>query len=200
MTTQLTDNPAGKGRGCPRPRSGGFTLIELMFALAIGSVIALVSLGGLVEGMHLFSSTSTEMIARDAGSRAIRQITTDMLNASQVSIYPNYLSLSGSSAAYGSCAVIQTPSSNVAYYLYAASSTDPNSGGIYYCPNATLGPNPATDTLLVSSVQDFEFRTDTYPSIRVGFKIGIYGYPTFLVGSKEPDLVRFTTSNVPRNM
>jgi prepilin-type N-terminal cleavage/methylation domain-containing protein len=177
----------------------GFTLLELMFSMGIGSIIALVTLGALVEGMHLFSSNSTEMVARDQGSRAIRQIATDIQSATLVNIYPDYTSTTGSSASYGTCAVVAMTTGTVAYYRYA-STTGTNAGGIYYCSNAAVPPNPATDKLLVSSVQDFEFRADVYASIRVGFKIGIYGYPSLLVGSKEADLVRFTTSATPRNL
>lgn len=170
-----------------------------MFACAIGSVIALVTLGGMVEGSQLFRSYSTEMIARDRGSRAIRRMSADMQGATAIQIYPNYLSTTGSSAAYGSCAVIHALAGPVAYYLYPSPSVA-SPGGLYYCANAASGPNPATDTLLVSSVQDFEFRSDPMGSVRVGFKIGIYGFPRLSIGSQEPDIVRFSTSNVPRNL
>jgi len=140
------------------------------------------------------------MVARDHGARAIRRIGTDVQDSSTVSIYPSYSSITGSGASYGSCAILQTGSStSVAYYRYASNPADVNSGGLYYCSNASLSPSPARDTLLVSGVQDLEFRGDVGNTIRAGFKIGIYGYPTFLTGSKEADLVRFTTSNLPRN-
>lgn len=178
---------------------GGFTLVEVMFTCAIGAIIGLVTLGGMIEGSQLFRSNSTEMIARDKGSRAIRLMSTDMQGASAIQIYPNYLSTTGSTVSYGSCAVLPTLSGTVAYYLYPAPSvTSP--GGLYYCASAASGPNPATDTLLVSNVQDFEFRSDVSGSVRVGFKIGIYGFPTLNLGSQEPDIVRFSTSNLPRNL
>lgn len=181
--------------------AAGFTLVEVMFATAISSIVALVAMISIVEGTQLFQCNSTELVARDQGSRAIREISTDIDSATQVQIFPNYLSVSGSTSSYGSCAVIaNTSGGSVAYYLYASSTTNPNSGGVYYCANAAAGPNPATDTLLVSSVQDFEFRSDVSGSIRTGFKIGICGFPTLLIGSKESDLIRFTTSDVPRNL
>jgi len=183
-----------------RSRAKGFTLVEVMFGCAIGSLIALAALGSIVEGMQLFRSNSSEMIARDKGARAIRKISTDMQNASQIQVFPNYLSTTGSNTTYGSCAVLQGTNGSVAYYLYASNSSDPNSGGIYYCANAAVAPNPATDSLLVSDVQDFEFRSDISGSTRVGFKIGIYGFPTLSLGSDEADLVRYSTSNVPRNL
>jgi len=184
-----------------RHRASGFTLIEVIFATAISTMIALVCMLSLVEGMHLFRSNSTEMVARDTGSRAIRRISGDIQNCSQIAIYPNYLSVSGSVSGYGSCAVLTTGSTATGlYYLYPLNNSNINAGGIYYSANPSAGPNPATDTLLVSYVQDFEFRTDVTGYIRTGFKIGIYGYPTLLTGSKEADLVRFTTSDVPRNL
>jgi len=190
----------GGQRGQARASGGGYTLVEMMFACAIGSIIALVTLTGMIEGSQLFRSNSSELVARDQGSRAIRQITTDLQGASQVLIYPTYLSTSGTAVSYGSCAVLHTTSGTVAYYLYASSASNPNSGGLYYCPAAGSPPNPATDTLLVPYVQDFEFRSDVSGSIRTGFKIGIYGFPTLAQGSQEPDLVRYSTSALPRNL
>lgn len=177
---------------------GGYTLIEMMFATAISTVVSLVAMGALVEGMHLFQSNSTEMVARDKGSRAIRQISNDVRNAASVAIYSS--TLCASATTYGPCAVItNTAGGMVAYYFYTPSVSNTNAGGIYYCANASLPMSHATDQVLAYSVQDFEFRSDISGTIRTGFKMGIYGYPTLLTGSKEPDLVRFTTSNLPRN-
>jgi type II secretory pathway pseudopilin PulG len=188
--------------GGPRRRglalAGGFTLVEMMFTCAIGAIIGLVTMGGMIEGSQLFRANSTEMIARDQGSRAIRQISVDMQGASSIEIYPTYLSTTGSTASYGSCAVLPTLSGTVAYYLYPAASVS-SPGGLYYSSNAVSGVHPATDTLLVSNVQDFEFRSDVSGSTRVGFKIGIYGFPNMSLGSQESDIVRFSTSNLPRN-
>jgi len=188
---------AGKSRGF----DGGFTLVEVMFGCAIGSIIALVALGGLVEGMQLFRSNSSEMVARDKGSEAIRRISTDMQAAQQIQIYSNYSSISSGAGTYGSCGVVENTSGGYsAYYLYTPTS-DPNSGGLYYCANSSAAgePNPAKDILLVSNVQDFEFRSDVSGTVRAGFKIGVYGWPTLSLGSYEYDLVRFSTSNLPRN-
>jgi prepilin-type N-terminal cleavage/methylation domain-containing protein len=191
-----------------RLSTGGYTLVEVMFSTAIGAIIAAGIMIGMVEGSQLFRSNSAEMVARDKGSRAIREISTDMQGASQVQIFPNYLSTSGSTAAYGSCAVVYATRGVVAYYLYPAPSSTtlssgailPNPCALYYCAAAGAAPNPATDTLLVSNVQDFEFRTDVSGSIRVGFKIGVYGFPNLYLGSQEADVVRFSTSNLPRNL
>jgi prepilin-type N-terminal cleavage/methylation domain-containing protein len=178
---------------------GGFTLMEVLVAGAIGSIIGLISIGGMVEGLHLFKSNATEMIARDQGSRAVRKMSADIQQSLLAQIYPNYQGTTGAEGQYGSCVVLQTSSGvPIAYYRYAATS-DPNSGGIYYSANAAVAPNPLTDKLLVTTVQDLEFRRDVNGSIRVGFDIGTFGFPTLVVGGKEADLVRFTTSSLPRN-
>ena len=190
-----------------RLSAGGFTLVEVIFACAISAIIALGIMIGMVEGSQLFRSNSAEMVARDKGSMAIREISTDMQGASQVQIFPNYLSTTGSTTGYGSCAVVYATRGVVAYYLYPVPSSStlpsgtllPNPCGLYYCAAAGSAPNPATDTLLVSNVQDFEFRSDVSGSTRAGFKIGVYGFPNLLLGSQEPDIVRFSTSNLPRN-
>lgn len=180
--------------------SKGFTLVEVMFATAISAIIGLVAMVSFIEGSQLFRSNSTEMVARDKGSRAIRRIATDLQNAGQVSIYANSASLTGTALTYGSCAVLTMTSGSVAYYLYPLpSATNLNGGNIYECSNYTGTVNPASDDLLVSSVQDFEFRSDVSGSIRTAFKIGIFGYPTMSQGAGEPQIVRFTTSVVPRN-
>jgi prepilin-type N-terminal cleavage/methylation domain-containing protein len=177
----------------------GFTLAEVTIALAVGSIVALCSISTMVEGMHLFKCTSTEMIARDAGSRAIRKMSTDIQQALTAQVFSTYQDMTGAAGQYGSCILLQTPSGgSVAYYLYT-SSAYPNSGAIYYHSNAATAPNPATDKLLVSSVQGLEFRSDPHGSIRAGFKIGIFGYPSLVVGGQEADIVRFSTSNLPRN-
>jgi prepilin-type N-terminal cleavage/methylation domain-containing protein len=189
-------------------RAGGFTLVEVMFTCAIGSVIALAAMLGMVEGSQLFRSNSTEMVARDKGAAAIREISVDMQGASTVQIFPNYLSTTGSTATYGSCAVLNTMRGIVAYYIYplpssttlSTGATLPSPCGLYFCGTANIGPNPATDKLLVSNVQDFEFRSDVNGSIRAAFKIGVYGFPNLYLGAQEPDIVRYSTSNLPRNL
>ena len=194
----VIDDSLGKSPS-QRICSGGFTLVELMIAGAIGSIIGLIAMGGMVEGTHLFKSNSTEMIARDQGSRAIRRISADIQQALTTQIFPNYLAMVGAGGQYGSCVVLQKLSGvSAAYYRYAPTA-DPNSGGIYYAANAAVAPNPLTDKLLVSAVRELEYRRDVNGSIRVGFDIGTFGYPTLVVGGKEADLVRFTTSSLPRN-
>lgn len=98
----------------------------------------------------------------------------------------------------GSCLLVQRSSSNsVAYYRYATTS-DPNSGGIYLAANAAFA-NPLTDKLLVGAVQDLEFRRDVNGTIRVGFDVGTFSSSNLITGGKETDLVRFSTSSLPRN-
>jgi type II secretory pathway pseudopilin PulG len=179
-----------------RPSAGGFTLVEVMFTCGIGAIIAMVTMIGLIEGSQLFRSNSAEIVARDKGSIAIRKISAAVQQASQVSIYPSYLSTTGSSTTYGSCALLTSTTGTVAYYRYAATS-DSNSGGLYYCTSST--PNPANDQLLVSNVQDFEFRSDVSGSVRSAFKVAIYGFPNLALGFNESNIVRYSTSNVPRN-
>lgn len=179
--------------------TSGFTLMELSVATAIGGIISLISIGALVEGTHLFKTNSTEMIARDQGSRAIRRMSADIQRTLSAQIFANYLGMLGAGGQYGSCLVLQESSGpSVAYYRYAATS-DPNSGAIYYVANAAVAPNPLTDKRLVSGVQDLEFRRDVNGSIRIGFTIGTFASSTLLTGAKEADLVRFSTSTVPRN-
>lgn len=184
---------------CRRSSRHGFTLMEASVAGAIGSVIGLISIGAMVEGTHLFKTNSTEMIARDQGSRAVRRISSEIQQAMTSQIFSSYLGTSGASAEFGSCLVLQNRFGTlVAYYRYAPTG-DPNSGGIYYATNAAVAPNPATDKLLVGSVRDLEFRRDVNGSIRVGFSVGTFAAATLLTGGKEADIVRFSTSAVPRN-
>lgn len=176
-----------------------FTLVELAITLGIASVIALCSMQSLIQGMGMFKSTSTEMIARDAGSRAIRKMATAIQGALSTKIVANYLSTASADSQYGSCIVLQMASgTSVAFYRYAPAA-NPNSGGIYFDANTATAPNPAADKLLVSSTQDLEFRRDANGTVRAGFKIGTFGYPSKAIGTKEADRVRYTTSVLPRN-
>lgn len=194
------DRPAIKRLALCRRRSRhGFTLMEASVAGAIGSVIGLISIGAMVEGTHLFKTNSTEMIARDQGSRAVRRISSEIQQAVTSQIFSTYLGTSGASAEFGSCLVLQNRSGTlVAYYRYAPTA-DPNSGGIYYAANAAVAPKPATDKLLVGSVRDLEFRRDVNGSIRIGFNVGTFASAGLVTGGKEADVVRFSTSALPRN-
>ncbi len=195
-TDQLTEERLVLSRRISRR---GFTLMEASVAGAIGSIIGLISIGAIAEGTHLFKTNSTEMIARDQGSRAVRRISSEIQQSLTSQIFSNYLGMSGAGGEFGSCLVLQKPSGTlVAYYRYAPTS-DPNSGGIYYAANAATTPNPLTDKLLVSSVRDLEFRRDVNGSIRVGFNVGTFASATLVTGGKEADLVRFSTSTLPRN-
>lgn len=183
-----------------RSRSAkAFTLAELTVAMGVGTVIALGSMASMVEGIGMFKCTSTEMIARDAGSKVVRRLSTAIQGALTSKIVSNYLSTASAGGQYGSCIVLQNASGvSSAYYRYAPN-TDPNSGGVYFHANMATTPNPAADKLLASSAQDLEFRRDATGTIRVGFKIGTFGYPSKVIGGKEADMVRYTTSILPRN-
>ncbi len=184
----------GKGRSA-------FTLIEVIVATAISVGVGLISLFGLVKGVHLFKCNESEMWAREKGSRVIRAIRDDMQKASAVRIYASQSSITGAGTTYGSCIVMDLPDSGrtVAYYRSAVDATT-TSGRIFYDSNTASAPSPSTDKLILTSVMDLEFRKNPNGSIRVGFQLGTLGYPRKQYGSIESDRVRYSTSILPRNL
>lgn len=187
---------AGKRAGL----SGGFTLVELSVALGVGSIVGLILLAGLVQGVWLFRSNESEMWARDNGSSAIRAIRDDLRAAQSEQIYANYKQVSGAEVGNGSCAVIVRPDTGPAtYYRWPFDKVGEPIGQIYYHANGGTAPNPATDKLLASNVMDFEFRRNPNGTVRIGFVMGALGYPRRVLGQIESDRVRFSTSVLPRN-
>lgn len=180
-----------------RSRSAGFTLVEVMVATAVASVVAAITLGIMSEGAALIRSAASNMLAHNTGSAAIRRITLGLQQANLARIYPAYQS--ATAGQFGSCLVVTAPDGTSAAYYLAPNPQDATTMALFYDSNAATAPNPATDKLLVTAVQDLEFRRDALGSVRAGFKIAVYGYPTKAAGSKEADVVRFTTSVLQRN-
>lgn len=179
----------------------GFTLAELSVALGVGTIISLVLLYALVEGVWLFRSNESEMWARENGSSIIRLIRDDIQTAQSERIYSNYTQTGGVETNNGSCAVIVLPDARgaVTYYRAPAISSAGATSQIYYHADGNTAPNPAIDKLLASNVIDFEFRRNPNGTVRVAFVLGAIGYPRRLLGSVESDRVRFSTSAIPRN-
>lgn len=188
-----------KPRPFQRPAAAaGFTLVELMLALAIGGVVAAVTLTIMGEGARLIRSTASIMLAHSTGSAAIRKVALDLQQANQVRIFPNSSGVVGTGGAFGSCAVVTLPNGTSATYYLALNAVDATNA-LFYHPSAATLPDPTVDKVLVTSVQDLEFRRDALGSVRAGFKVAVYGYPTLALGSVESDVVRFSTSGLPRN-
>lgn len=189
---------AGSGRKS-RP-AAGFTLAEISISLGVASIIGVILLYSLVQGVWLFRSNESEMWARDSGSSVIRTIRDDIQTSASQRIYPDYTQVAGVQTSNGSCAVIVLPDArgSVTYYR-APAAAGGTTGKIYYHSNGATAPNPATDKLLASNAMDFEFRRNPNGTVRVGFVLAALGYPRRLLGSVESDRVRFTTSAIPRN-
>ncbi len=186
--------------GTQGKRSEGFTLAELSVALGVGSIVGLILLYGLVQGVWLFRSNETEMWARDNGSSVIRAVRDDLRLAQSEQIYANYKQVGGTEVGNGSCAVIFLPDAGpVTFYRWPFDKVGEPIGQIYYHANGATAPNPATDKLLASNVMDFEFRRNPNGTVRVGFVLGALGYPRRVLGQVESDRVRFSTSVLPRN-
>ena len=187
----------------------GFTLVELSVALGVGSIVGAILLYALVQGVWVFRANESEMWARSKGSSVIRVIRNDIESAKDVRIYTDYTTVGGTETQNGSCAVVDLPTDDdppsVTSVTYYRSSVDPPANGsgvtdqIYYHADGSTAPDPATDKLLTSSVLDFEFRRNPNGTVRVGFILGILGYPRHLLGTVESDRLRFSTSAIPRN-
>jgi len=196
----------GKAPKC----DGGFTLIELTVAMGVGSIVGVILLYSLVQGVWLYRSNESEMWARNNGSSLIRVIRDDIQTAQDEHIYSDVSQVGGTQTNNGSCAVIDLPAGggSVTYYIWPtakpAAGTGDGTRQIYYHSDGATAPNPATDKLMASEVLDFEFRRNANGTVRVGFILGVIGYhpgrPDLrLPGSVESNRVRFTTSAIPRN-
>ncbi|MDQ3199908.1 MAG: hypothetical protein M3Q46_12125 [Verrucomicrobiota bacterium] len=184
-------------------KRGGFTLVEMSVAGGVALIIGLILFFALSEGVWLFRANESEMWARDNGSSVIRAIQDDLQSAQTAAIYPDYTQVNGTEINYGSCAVVNLPEgpTTITYYWWqplVAPKVGPVLGRIY-SHTGTTALNSATDILLASNVTSFEFRRNPNGTVRVGFAVGILGYPRRLLGSIEPDLLRFSTSAIPRN-
>lgn len=184
-----------------RSAHSAFTLVELVVAMGVGSVVALVTMLGLTQGTHLFKSNETEMWARENGSQTIRAIHDDIVKATSVKIYTNYQYIGGAEAEYGSCIVVVLPENgrSIAYYR-SATPGDPTSGRVCQDLDTSSATNPLTDKQLLRPVGDLEFRRNPNGTIRIGFDIWTLGYPRRTYGAIEADKVRYTTSALPRNL
>ena len=178
-----------------------FTLVELLVAGAISTVVGLIVILALSNGVHIFRSNESEMWARENGSRTIRAMQDSVEKATGVHIYPNRAGIGGAETSYGSCVVLDLPDTgkSVAYY-FEQTGPIPSVGYIYYDPNTATAPTPALDKVLMRTAMDLEVRRNPSGAVRIGFKLGTLGYPRRLYGSVEADRVRFTTSAVPRNL
>lgn len=178
-------------------------MVEVSVAGGVAMIVGLILFFALSEGVWLFRANESEMWARDNGSAVIRDIQNDLQSAQTEQIYANYTQVNATEINYGSCAVVNLPAgpTTITYYWWqplVAPSAGPVLGRIYSHTGSTA-PNPATDRLLASNVTNFEFRRNLNGTVRVGFVLGILGYPRRLLGSIEPDLLRFSTSAIPRN-
>ena len=173
-----------------------------MVAMGVGTGVLLILFFALSQGVWVFRANESEIWARNDGSSAIRAIQGDLQSAQAEKIYPDYKQTGGTETNNGSCAVITIPdaATPTAYYWWAPTgvTAGPPLGKIY-SHSGNTAPNPATDKLLVRNVTNFEFRRNPNGTVRVGFILGILGYPRRLFGSIEADRLRFTTSAIPRN-
>ena len=181
----------------------GHTLVELSVAGGVAMIVGLILFFSLSQGVWLFRSNESEMWSRENGSSVIRAIQGSLQSAQTEKIYADYTKVSGTDITYGSCAVLTLPEgpTTITYYWWL-SPIQPSAGpklGNIYSHTGTTAPIPATDKLLASNVTNFEFRRNPNGTVRVGFVVGILGYPRRLLGSIETDLLRFSTSAIPRN-
>lgn len=178
----------------------GFTLVEVMVASTVASLVAVVTIGIMGEGGRLIRSAASIMLAHSTGSAAIRRVSLDLeqAQANQVRIYPDYLNTVGGGGSFGSCALVNLLDGTSATYYLAPNPGD-GTNALFWHRSAVTAPAPATDKVLVTSVQDLEFRRDALGAIRVAFRVATYGYPSMTPGSVEADVVRFSTSTLPRN-
>jgi len=181
----------------------GHTLVELMVAGGVATIVGLILFFSLSQGVWLFRSNESEMWSRENGSSVIRAIQGNLQSAQTEKIYADYTKVSGTDITYGSCAVINLPEgpTTVTYYWWSPTglaSTGQTLGKIY-AHTGTTAPTPATDKVLATNVTNLEFRRNPNGTVRVGFVLGILGYPRRLLGSIEPDRLRFSTSAIPRN-
>ena len=181
-----------------RSATAGFTLVEVLTATAVASLVATLTLAIMSEGTRLIRSVASTMLAHNSGSVAIRKASLDLQQANQIRIFSDYQSISGTGGKFGSCVLVNLANGTSATYYLAPNPRDATNA-LYYHPSAATAPNTAFDKVLVTSVQDLEFRRDALGSVRAGFEIAVYGYPTLALGSSENDVVRFSTSSLPRN-
>ncbi len=182
-------------------RAEAFTLVELSVAGGVATIIGLILFFALSQGVWLFRGNESEMWARENGSSVIRAIQGNLQSAQTEKIYSDYTNTLGTDITNGSCAVITVPEgpTTVTYYWSAGVSANGQTLGSIYSHTGTTAPIPATDKVLASNVSSFEFRRNPNGTVRVGFVIGILGYPRRLLGSIESDRLRFSTSAIPRN-
>lgn len=188
-----------------RQSAEAFTIVETMVAMAIGTIVTLILMYAFTQGIWVFRANETEMWARNDGSEVVRAIRGDLQTAQTVKIYPDYTQTGGTDGSNGSCAVLTIPNlpnaaGTTTYYWRApvSSGSGPSLGTIY-SHSGTSAPNPATDRVLASNITNFEFRRNPNGTVRVGFILAILGYPRRLFGGVEADLLRLSTSALPRN-
>ena len=176
--------------------------------MGVGSIVLVILMYALVQGVWIFHANESEMWTRDAGAAAVRAISAALQSAQSEKIYGNYTQVSGTDQSNGSCAVITTlptdaTAATVTYYWKASGSPvgagSATLGQIYFHPNGGTALDPTTDKVVASNVTQFEFRRNPNGTVRVGFILGIFGYPRHPFASVEADLVRFSTSVLPRN-
>lgn len=183
--------------------TGGFTIAELSVAGGVALIVGLILFFAFSQGVWLFRSNESEMWGRENGSAVIRAIQDDLQSAQTEKIYADYTQTAGTDGSNGSCAVINLPEgpTTITYYWWSPTGFGGAGtilGKIFSHTGATA-PNPATDKVLATNVTNFEFRRNPNGTVRVGFVLGILGYPRRLLGSVESDRLRFTTSAIPRN-
>jgi hypothetical protein len=173
--------------------------------MGVGTIAPLVLMYAFTQGIWIFRAHETEMWARNDGSSAIREIGNELECAETARIYPDYTQIAGAEQNNGTCARLTVPdlpnpARTVTYYWNAPIAVGNGTTlGNIYSHTGTGTPDPATDNVLARNVTAFEFRRNPNGTVRVGFVLGILGYPRRLFGAIEADRLRFTTSAIPRN-
>ena len=188
MLSRILINPCsfrGRPAGRPLGRRGSMSLMEMMMAVGISSMLLVAVALTFQMSPWILARTSTELKWREETSSVLRGMQSAIRGSNLVEVPPGsshkitdtiYASYSNrsSEAADGTCLYIQNSNffwpklpapgatGDIAFYYYSPDGENGRNGSIFYDPDTRTPPNPAADTRLITAnrVSALTFKRD----------------------------------------